>query len=587
MSLSTCAKVGSLAGGKKDVLPPVVVKSEPPNFTINFKGQKIEITFDEFIVLDNISQQLVVSPPVENRVDVRLKNKTILINLNNELQDSTTYTLNFGEAIKDNNEGNPFYNYEYVFSTGDFLDSLSVYGRLVNAFDLKPQEDPVSILLYQDLDDSAFMKHIPLYVGKTDKEGYFAMNNLKSDTFHIFALKDLNSNYRFDLPDEEIAFLDTSIFLTPELFTRHVVDTLAIDSLAAMGADSLRLSKQDSIARLSSKKVTDKLLVDLYLFRENNERQYITDYSRKEKNRLEFSLNRPVTDSFLITSIEPEQNKWYLLEKNIENDSFRLWIKEPLVIDMDTVRLALTYTGTDSTGNKVSKKDTLIFGYREPVKSKKKTQEEADTTLKISTINNQATLELNQHVVFNAEMPLVAIDTSFFLLRSKEDSLMVPESFVVMRDTTNIRKAQLFCEWKEKTLYGLTLLPKAFTDIYGHVNDTINIKFTTRNEGYYGVLHLNIKGVQCPVIVQLMDAKESIVRETIVQNDGKVTFDFLKPAQYKVKFIYDCNGNGKWDTGKYIIGIQPEKVAYYTGDINVRSNWEIEISETLGGPAGN
>ena len=215
--------MGQLSGGLKDTIPPVVLQSEPQNYSVNFKGQKIEITFNEFITLDNINQQLVVSPPVENRVDVRLKNKTILIDLNNELQDSTTYTLNFGDAIKDNNEGNLLNNFEYVFSTGNYLDSLSVYGRLVNSFDLKPSEDPVSILLYDDLSDSAFLKHGPLYVSKTGKEGYFAMNNLRSDTFHIFALKDLNSNFYFDLPNEEIAFLDTSLISYTRIF--HTGDT--------------------------------------------------------------------------------------------------------------------------------------------------------------------------------------------------------------------------------------------------------------------------------------------------------------------------------------------------------------------------
>ena len=386
LSQTRCAKIGSLTGGPKDSIPPVVLKTVPSNYSINFKGQKIEITFNEFITLNNVNQQLVVSPPVENRIDVRLKGKSILIDLNNELKDSTTYTLNFGESIKDNNEGNPLSNYEFVFSTGNYLDSLSIYGRLVNAFDLKPPEEPVSLLLYADLSDSAFLKHIPLYVGKSGEEGYFIMNNLKSDTFHLYALKDLNSNYRFDLPNEMIAFLDTALYVTPQFFTRAKPDTLSTDSIAGnklnlSGQDSLLSRRVDSIEMVSGIDLSDKLLVDLYLFEESNEKQYVTDNGRKERKRLEFSFNKSVTDSFEIIPIVPEEEGWYISEVNAMKDTFNLWIKDPQVIDRDTILLGLNYTMLDSMGNYVRKIDTLTFSYHEPTKIRKKTEEAPDTII--------------------------------------------------------------------------------------------------------------------------------------------------------------------------------------------------------------
>ncbi len=578
--LSDCAKIGSLTGGPKDTKPPVVLKSEPPNYSIHFKGQKIEITFDEFITLDNVNQQLVVSPPLKDRVDVILKNKTILIDLNNELQDSTTYTLNFGESIKDNNEGNILSNYEYVFSTGNFVDSLSIYGRLVDAFNLQPSKDPVSILLYNDLSDSAFLKESPLYVGKTDKEGYFALNNLKSDTFHIFALKDLNSNYRFDLPNEEIAFLDSALDITPEYFTRLHPDTLVVDSLN-MEADSLMQSRIDSFQQASARKYEGKILIRLFLFQENNEKQYLTDFSRKDRRVLKFSFNNPVTDSFRIISLDPAHENWYLPEKNALNDSFIFWVTEPSVIDMDTIRLAAIFTGTDSLGRKVSMSDTLNFAYREPAKNRKKTKEEPDSILILKTINNKATQELNLPVVIRTDVPIANTDTSRIELFSKEDSVFTKENYRLQRDSMDIRLVRLYNPWKEKTTYRLLVLPGAITGIYGLTNDTTDVSFITRDEGYYGILHVGIRGVDCPVIVQLMDQKENILEEKFISKDEKVDFNYLKPAQYKIKFIHDYNGNRKWDTGNYLKGIQPEKVEYYDGEINIRSNWELEINEVL------
>jgi len=581
--LTHCAKIGSLTGGPKDTKPPVMIHAEPPNYSIHFKGQKIEITFDEFIVLDNVNQQLVVSPPVENRVDVRLKTKTILIDLNNELQDSTTYTLNFGDAIKDNNEGNLLNNFEYVFSTGDYLDSLAVYGRLVNAFDLLPSEDPVSILLYDDLSDSAFMKHGPLYVSKTGKEGYFALNNLKSDTFHIFALKDVNSNYTFDLPNEAIAFLDTSLYLTPAFFSRIIPDTVTTDTLTSVAGDSLLQEKIDSSEVLTKEKYADKILVDLYLFTEDNARQYLTDFNRQQPNLLEFMFNKPVTDSFRILPIDPSSSSWYVEEDNPTRDTFKLWVADTSVISMDTVLLRLEYMVKDTLGNSVSTLDTLSFGYRKPEKSKKKKEEKPDTTLIVHTIKDKATIDLNRPVFFSGENPYGNIDTTRISLFSRKDTVFIPEGYYLKRDTLNIRRVALYKTWKPETTYRIDVLPGAFTDIYGLTNDTLDVTFTSRSEGYYGTLHVDVKGVQCPLIVQLMDMKQKLIRETTITEDNIVSFNFLKPSRYMIKFIHDCNGNGKWDTGDYMKKIQPERVEYYNGEINVRSNWELEINQSVGG----
>ena len=331
--------------------------------------------------------------------------------------------------------------------------------------------------------------------------------------------------------------------------------------------------------------MADKILVDLYLFQENNKNQYLTNFERKDRKKLEFTFNMPVTDSFRIFSLIPTYENWYLSEENAGRDTFNLWITDPYVINLDTVILGLVFTGTDSIGKKVSMTDTVSFSFREPQKSKKKLDKEAnkDSIMVVRTIKNRSTLDLNQVIAMNAETPIDKIDTSRIELYSKEDSLFIPERYHLERDSMNIRTVHLIKEWKPETTYRLNILPKAFTDIYGLTNDTIDVSFTSRDEGYYGVLHVDIKGVHCPLIVQLMDSKESVLRERVVRQDETVSFEYLKPSQYKIKFVHDCNDNGKWDTGDYMKAVQPEKVEYYNGEINVRSNWELEINKTVGG----
>ena len=229
--LSDCAKIGSPTGGPRDEDPPKLVESEPENYSLNFEGNEIEITFDEYIRLNNINQELVISPPIGENPDVRLKNKSILINLmGTELKENTTYTLNFGMAIEDNNEGNELPNFEFVFSTGDYLDSLAVYGQVLEAFSLQPPEEPMTVMLYDTLSDSIVYREPPIYIGKTDEEGYFRIQNIRPDTFKLFALKDMNYNLLFDIPNEPVAFLDTVLLLNPEFFSKFEPDTAITDT---------------------------------------------------------------------------------------------------------------------------------------------------------------------------------------------------------------------------------------------------------------------------------------------------------------------------------------------------------------------
>lgn len=587
--LSDCAKMGSLTGGPRDEDPPVLIESIPENYSVNFDEDKIEITFDEFIQLDNVNQELVVSPPIGAKPDVRLRNKSILIELESKLLPNTTYTLNFGGAVKDNNEGNPLTNFEFVFSTGEYLDSLSVGGTLLRAFDLKPSEEPVMIMLYDDLSDSVVFKDLPVYVGKTDKDGNYRINNLKSDTFKIFALKDVNNNFLFDLPNEQIAFLDTTIIIDPEFFSKivqEVQDSLVADSILVLDTDTLQTELPDTtgfIARDSTRSdsllhIPDRLLVDLFLFTEDNESQFLSDYNREERRRLDFNFNLPVSDSFHFRSLIPEFEEWYLEEVTADRDSFILWITDKEVSSLDTLALEMNFVVADSMNRKVWKTDTLLFNYREPAKSLRKKEEiKKVELLSIETIRTRAILDLNQKVKFVSETPIGSVDTSLFIFSKIVDTLEYREPCNMYKDSAHLRKIVFDKEWEPEANYHFIAYPGAFKDVYGLVNDTIDNRFSVRAEDYYGTLIVNLDSIPMAMVVQLMDTRDKVLREKVITDQKIFNFPFLKPDNYKLKLIYDRNANGKWDTGKYIKDIQPETVQFYSGEIEVRANWELEV----------
>ena len=585
-SFSDCAKMGSISGGEKDTIAPVVISTKPDNYSLRFNRSTIELTFDEFVVLKNINQELIVSPPLEERIVLSQKGKTVIIDLNNELKKNTTYTLNFGRAIEDNHEGNLLLNYEFVFSTGDHLDSMAIHGQLLRAFDLLPPKDPVNIMLYDTLYDSAFIKERPLYIGKTDKNGFFRLNNIKADTFRIYALKDFNNNFRFDLPNEEIAFLDTNLILMPDFLSSIIHDSIHFDNLKEETPDTLKkLSYKDSAYRIQSASASERIIVDLFLFKEDNEQQFLKDAERTSKYHIFLSFNLPVTDSFSFTSFNPPRNDWYLMEESANRDSFEIWITDTAVIAMDSIFLGLNYTVNDSMKNPMTKIDSVHLIFRDlPVKNQRKGKDEVkllDTSLHISTIRKGAILELNANLPFKSDFPLSSIDTSYIQLYSQPDSVEFSQDFEMIRDTLNLRKINLHSDWQEGTAYRVEVFPGAFRDIYGHVNDSLNVAFKIREEAYYGKLLLNVSNINCSQIVELHDAKDNIIQKKIIGKDGQLEFLFIPPGKYKIKFIADCNENGKWDTGNYLKKIQPEKVDFYKGEIEIRSNWDIEINHRL------
>ncbi|MEN8155797.1 MAG: Ig-like domain-containing protein [Bacteroidota bacterium] len=588
-----CAQQGSPTGGPRDEDPPVVLESIPANYSTRFEAKKIHITFDEYIVLDNVNQELVVSPPMEEKPEVKLRKKTLIIEFEEELLDSTTYTFNFGSAIKDLHEGNKLLNYEYVFSTGDVLDSLSVRGTLKYAENLTVPEEPITIMLYRELGDSVPITNIPLYVGRSDDSGVFSVNNLRPDIYKVFALKDGNYNLLFDLPTEEIGFLDSSLIVNAELArslleetdtTAFHVDTIAPVPNGETPVTDTTVSdvEQDSIKRGGPD--YSSIYIDMLMFTEEMETQYITNDLRDDPRLIQVTFARPLTDSFNYRFLGAEQgDRVEVLELfSTRRDSLSLWLRDSLDYRNDTLVMALNYTVKDTAHRYVTQSDTLLFTYREK-RSKgesKKPKEEKEEKLTITTIRAGGEQDLNRSLKLDLPLPLKAFTDSLVMLYHIPDSVEIAVPFKIHPDTAMPTRGWIDVEWESFSKYRLLLLPGAVSSIYDLDHDTLDISFKTRDIEYYGQILMTLDHVHNPVIIQLLN-KEKVVRQQTVTSDGVYAFSYLVPQDYRIKFIHDLNGNGRWDTGKYLRKLQPEPVEFVPKTITVRSNWDHDVTISL------
>ncbi len=624
--LSTCAKIGSPAGGPKDKTPPRVEKSKPLNRTVRFDGNKIEITFNEFIKTNTISQELVISPPLEERPGIRLRGKTLIIEWEEELHDSTTYTLSFGESINDLNEGNILKNFEFVFSTGDHLDSLGIIGTVLQAFDLSPPEEPIFLMLYENLSDSAPLLDIPDYVGKSDSKGAFLINNVRPATYRLFALQDLNRNYKYDVPEEFIGFLDSAINLTPELFkpspeeiaapgslpsrwqdsiwlaglpdslrTVAALDSIWLaDSLMMSGTDTIGFGMPDSVLIEGDDSLTLadlapwSIFVDVLIFQEDNISQYLIDNTRKDRRKLSMYFNRRVIDTVILEPFDFEPSgDWYLFEEHVMNDTFVYWLTDSLVYKRDSLNMLATYQVTDSLLNYIPFHDTLKFNFREPSKKtvrrkKKQDKSEKEEKLSISVdIKSGQEHDLYRPLTFEIQHPVSMVDTSRISLVRLEDSLEIPVPYSLVHDNVKLRRYFLKVDWEGLATYKLDAFPHAFTDIYGLTHDTMSVKIRVRDPEYYSRILLNLTGVRGQKIIQVLDNKGNSVRQKLTSSDGLVEFDYMPPSSFTLKLIHDRNGNGKWDTGDYLEHSQPEAVEFRPGEIKIRSNFDMELNWEL------
>ena len=515
--LYSCAQVGSIGGGPKDETPPQVLASNPKNKTLNFNYKTATVQFDEYIQLRSLSKELIISPALDPKPTVKIKKKSLVIDFSEcTLAENTTYVLNFGNAIVDNNENNKLENFNYVFSTGSYIDSFHISGTVTNSLLGKPAKDAY-VMLYNNLSDTAVYTTKPYYFSKTNDAGEYSLNNLKAGTYQIIALQDANSNFKFDQKTEAIGFLDAPIELTE-------------------GIDNLQLAT----------------------FIEKDTLQYIKRVKHLSKERIDIVMYQQ-TDSISITSATPF---WDYLEVNKTNDSLTLWYtnyNDSAIVILNDYTFGLL--------------DTLTIP-SQPQPTKRERNKEKYASYK-SNINGNK-LDLNKPVQLTFNIPVITIDTSKIQLFSKDT---IPVNFEIISTESN-RIIELISELKPDSSYILIIDSVAFLGIDSTINtknDTIN--FRIKNKEDYGKLILKIDSLkpETNYVFQLTTSNKQVIQQIKLNNDTTLTFDLLQPTTYNFILIEDNNNNGKWDTGNFLKKQNPERIITYPTTQTIRANWDLEI----------
>ncbi|MCD6332873.1 MAG: Ig-like domain-containing protein [Bacteroidales bacterium] len=559
LGFSSCAQQGALVGGPKDETPPKVVISEPPNYSTGITTNSFKITFDEYFVLKNAREKLVVSPPMKERPELKIKGKTLYIKILDSLQPDRTYALNFGDALVDLNENNPLDNFQFVFSTGNEIDSLEVSGRVVNASDTTPGAG-VAVMLYARNEDSLPMIELPVYLAKTDKEGKFTIRNIAEGDYKIFALKDANSNFLFDQPAEPVAFLDS--LMHPGV----LIDTLkpATDSAKA----SIRYLRTPQNIRLR-------------LFTEHHPHQYLASSERLRKDHIRLIFNEPadsVTLRRLDTTQLPSSKMPVMYDWYADPDTINVWIMDTLFARPDTLPVLVTYPGYDSLEQMIPVTDTLKLAVSAspatPAKSKKSEKKTYPITLTTS-VSNSHQHEMGQPLTVTTSVPTPYTDTTKILLYPGNDSTPIP-LILPPSQGTRPRFHILTPALLPDSAYRLEILPGAFRSIRNETHDTLKTRFTVKGEADYGSILIHLPSLSGHGIVELLKNNKKMIRRQFLEGPGTAEFRLLDPGKYHIKLILDTNGNGKWDTGRYLKHLQPEKVLFYAKELTLKANWEIE-----------
>lgn len=572
---TSCANQGTPTGGEKDTIPPMVVKTIPTLRGLNFTGSDLRFTFNEFIVPDEISEKLVISPPMKKKPIIKMKSKTLIIEFDEKLKEETTYSLDFKDAVADNNEKNPIEDLRFSFSTGPIFDSLRIAGFVKNALNQEPVEKAL-VLLHRQLDYTFFIDSIPDYIATTNKEGFFMIDNIAPGNYRLYAVTDADNSLTYNQTAELIAFADSIMVPSAKFYPENDTIVKGNDTIVVSGHVDYSPEPQY-----------------LMMFEEEKFDQYLDSYKRTQGNKCDFYFTETLSDTFRINLLIPAPTKeWKFIESNLRHDSITVWLTDTLISTRDTLMFELKYEVLDSLNQLVIKLDTLEMVYTAPKvpKQKKKKNEVAEVpTIVLSNNINAAAHDLYQRINIEAPEPLSSFATNAVKLYSFIDTTKTEIPIAVVKDSNSIRKYYIEYNWEENSNYMLQIDSAAARNIYGYPSLSVKQKFKTQKEDYYGKIILTLSNLPGPAIVQLLanDKDEKILQKIQILEDGKIEFPYLKPEKYKIRVILDSNKNGKWDTGYLADNIQAERVIYFPKIIKVRSNFEykenlqIEYDPTL------
>ena len=552
----SCAKVSSPSGGPRDREPPVIIKSIPLSGTRNFRGREIVLSFNEYVVLDKINEKFMVSPPMKSKPGIFIRGKSIRVTFQDELRDSTTYTFYFQDAIRDLNEGNPIDNFQFVFSTGPVIDSLSLTGNLYTAFNLEVPDNTL-VLLYSSMADSAVKKQLPDYITRVEKNGEFRIDNIRDGRYRLYALKDIDNSKNFNLRDEEFAFLDEPVNINSEKNYLPVVK----DTTGTTSAAGKTLVKPPVEGEFK-----------LILFPAEKKLRYLTSSDRKMPYQLMYTLSLPPDSLKFNLSIPEAGDDSFFIERNRNRDTITVWLTDSTLYSRTQIQTIVNYPFTDSLGLQVYIEDTIMMRFLAPRATRAKIKR---TPYRVNTGITGSQYGIHKQIILKSPTPFIEPDTSRIRLYelAKEQRLLVPVN--LERDTTNSCRYIMNADLQEGKSYLFITDSAAFRNIYGEYSDSTGVKFTVRTADSYGKLILNITNYEGDRIIQLLSSAEKLIKEVHMKEDGTLEFPNLEKGFYRLRVIYDLNGDGKWTTGDFDTGRQPEPVSYYPGEIEIKVLWDV------------
>lgn len=569
----SCANVASPSGGDYDFDPPKVLKTIPIQNSHDVKKGRVEILFDELVQVQKTMEKVIIAPPQKNYPLIQAQNNKIVVELKDTLLPNTTYTIDFTDAIVDNNENNPLENYAVSFSTGNVIDTLSISGVVLNAKNLEPVSG-IYVGIHSDLSDTAFTKKPFLRISRTNDYGKFSIKGIAPGKYKIYALEDKNRDYTYDNPAEAIAFSDSIIVPSVTSAVRYDsifnIKTLAFDSLKEVNY---------------TKFLPDDII--LRSFTSSFKRQYLQKHERLTDDVLTIYFGSPTAmPEINALNISEPISDWTVLERSEGNDTLKYWITDPLISAIDTLALSITYNKTDSLNRLEPTTDTLTFVNRnkgkkieenlKQDKKKKKNAEKSIEFLKIQTNLNRE-FDVYQNIELDFSSPIIDLDKEKIHLTHIVDSLPQIQDFNLEKDSLNPRKYRLISKWEQKEDYKL-LIDSASLHTSDHLwNDKYEMKFNIKGADKYGTLYLNIQGLDdsIPAFVELLDKSDNPVFKVNVIK-GSANFSYINPGSYYARITLDTNNNGSWDTGKYSVKREPEMVYYINKVFEIKAYWDLE-----------
>lgn len=586
---AACASIGNPDGGRFDETPPRVVGSSPADGAVNVSKRKVQILFDEYIKLEKASEKVVISPPQIEPANVRADGKRVKVDFYDSLRANTTYTIDFSDAIEDNNEGNPMGQYTFSFSTGDVIDTMQVSGRVLNAADLEPIKG-IMVGLYpadSTWNDTLFRTRPFLRVSRTNGEGRFTIKGVKDGAYRVRALEDKDGDFVFSQKNERVAF-DTTVYVTGS-FPDVRMDTVWRDSL---WYDSIRVVPYTHYT-------PDDVL--LLAFLEDGQERHLLKTVYPEPTNFTFYFTAPSDSTPRIKGLNFDE-RCLVADASLKNDTVTFWVTDTALIHrQDTLSMILSYMETDTLGQLVVTNDTLDLSPKTTYakiaaerskqieaweKDRERRQKKAKKPLPYEENPYERTwleagfkpsgsLAPNQNVRYLAKEPILEVDTTKIHFYVKKDTDWLPAPFLFMPEERSAKSYMLYAEWEPGQKYRFVMDTAAVVSVLEHESKSVRQEFHVRAVEEYGSIFIHVISPDTGVVVQLLSKNDKVEAQQRTDKEGNADFFFMKPGEYYMRCYVDANGNGQWDTGDYASGLQPERIYYFGKPLPLKAQWDL------------